>query len=75
MEIKVFGSGCKKCEKLYHLVSEVVESRDIQGTITKVEDFKEIVQAGVLKTPALMVDNKVLFTGRVPSKKELEQML
>lgn len=75
MEIKVFGSGCKKCATLYDAVDQTLKAKNIEADLTKVEDLKEMVKNGIMKTPALMVDGKLVSTGRVPSQKEIEKLL
>ncbi|MDP4183828.1 MAG: thioredoxin family protein [Bacteroidota bacterium] len=75
MDIKILGSGCAKCKTLEKLTREVVEENGIDATITKVEDIMEIMKFGVMATPALVVDGKVLIKGRVPSADEIKQVL
>lgn len=71
MEIKVLGTGCAKCQMLENATREVVEQNGIDATVTKVEDIMEIMKYGVMATPALVVDEKVVVRGRVPSKEEI----
>ena len=75
MEIKILGPGCPKCKTLDKLTHDVVEKNGINATITKVEDIMEIMKYGVMSTPALVVDEKVVVKGRVPSSDELKQLL
>jgi small redox-active disulfide protein 2 len=75
MEIKILGPGCAKCKTLDKLTREVVEKNGINATITKVEDIMEIMKYGVMSTPALVVDEKVVVKGRVPSQDEIKQLL
>ena len=75
MEIKILGPGCAKCKTLDKITREVVEKNGIKATITKVEDIMEIMKYGVMSTPALVVDEKVLVKGRVPSSDEIKQLL
>ena len=75
MEIKVLGTGCTKCKLLENATREVVEQNGIDATVTKVEDIMEIMKYGVMATPALVVDEKVVIKGRVPSKDEIKQLL
>lgn len=71
MEIKVLGPGCPKCKSLEKATREVVEKNNIEATITKVEDIMDIMAFGVMSTPALVVDGKVVVKGRVPSNDEI----
>lgn len=75
MEIKVLGTGCAKCNKLMKTVKEIVESEKIDAEVVKVENMKDIIGYGVMATPALVIDEKVQFSGSVPSKKKLIKML
>ena len=75
MEIKILGPGCAKCKTLDKITREVVEKNGINATITKVEDIMEIMKYGIMSTPALVVDEKVLVKGRVPSSDEIKQLL
>ena len=75
MEIKILGPGCPKCKTLDKATHEVVEQNGIDATITKVEDIMEIMKYGVMSTPALVVDEKVVVKGRVPSHDEIKQLL
>jgi small redox-active disulfide protein 2 len=75
MEIKVLGPGCPKCKTLEKATREVVEKNNIEATITKVEDIMDIMAFGVMSTPALVVDGKVVVKGRVPSNDEIAKLL
>ena len=75
MEIKILGPGCPKCKTLEKLTREVVEQNAIDATVTKVEDIVAIMNYGVMSTPALVIDEKVVMKGRVPSADELKQIL
>jgi small redox-active disulfide protein 2 len=75
MEIKILGTGCSKCNSLEKVTREVVAEEKLDATITKVEDIMEIMAFGVMTTPALVVDGKVLLKGYVPGAKEIKQLL
>jgi len=75
MIIKVLGSGCANCTKLYDNTKKAVELLGIDATIEKVTDIKDIMSYGVMKTPALVVDGKVKIMGRVPSAEEIKKYL
>lgn len=74
MIIKILGVGCSKCEKLEKNVKKAVEELGIDATVEKVEDLKEIVSYGVMTSPALVIDEKVVFAGKVPSTKEIKKL-
>lgn len=75
MEIKVLGTGCAKCMSLEKATRQAVEESGIEATVTKIEDFIEIMKLGVMTTPALVVDGKVLVKGRVPSVAEIKELI
>ncbi|MBE0645465.1 MAG: TM0996/MTH895 family glutaredoxin-like protein [Bacteroidetes bacterium] len=75
MDIKILGAGCAKCHQLERAVRATVESQGIDATVSKVEDIMDIMAYGVMMTPALVVDNKVVVKGRVPSEDEIIAML
>ncbi|SHK01628.1 small redox-active disulfide protein 2 [Clostridium amylolyticum] len=75
MLIKVLGSGCTNCKKLEENTRKAVEALGLDATIEKVTDFKDIMSYGVMKTPALVVDEKVKIMGRVPTAEEIKKYL
>jgi len=75
MEIKILGPGCPKCKTLEKMTREVVEQSDIDATVTKVDDIVAIMNYGVMSTPALVVNEKVVLKGRLPSAEELKKLL
>lgn len=75
MVIKVLGSGCASCKKLEENTKKAVKAMGVEATFEKITDFKEIMAYGVMKTPALVVDEKVKVMGRVPSPDEIQKYL
>ena len=75
LKIKVAGSGCPNCLKLEKLCKEVVSENEISAQIEKVMDLKEIVQLGIMATPGLIVNDKILSSGKIPTKSTLEHWL
>lgn len=75
MEIKVLGPGCPKCKQLDRLVRTVVEENSIDAEVIKVEDIVEIMKAGIMVTPALMINGKLVHKGSVPSKEDLKKKI
>jgi len=75
MEIKILGPGCPKCKTLEKLTREVVEQSGIDATVTKVDDIVAIMNYGVMTTPALVINEKVVLKGRLPSAEELKKLL
>ena len=75
MEIKILGTGCAKCKTAQAVVEKVVAESGLNATITKVEDIVEIMKYNVMFTPAIVVDEIVKIKGRIPSEKEIKQIL
>jgi small redox-active disulfide protein 2 len=75
MDIKVLGTGCTKCKSLEKVTKEAVEKTGVNATVTKVEDIVEIMQFGVMTTPALIIDGKVVVKGKVPTVEEISKLL
>ncbi|MCS5695332.1 thioredoxin family protein [Desulfofundulus thermocisternus] len=75
MEIKIFGPGCPKCKALHKAVTEVVNEMGLNADIKKVEKLDEIMQAGVMLTPGLMVNGKLKVFGRVPGKEDIKRYI
>lgn len=75
MNIKILGGGCANCKRLEENVKQAVSELGIDATIEKVTDFKDIMAYGVMSTPALVVDEKVKFMGRVLSKEDIKKYL
>ena len=75
MKIEVLGPGCPKCKKLAELVEKVCSENSIDCEIEKVTDITKIMSAGVMMTPAIVVDGKVVLAGKVPSEDELKKII
>jgi len=75
MIIKVLGSGCKKCITLTENTQAALANLGREAQIIKVTDFAEIAAHGVMSTPALVIDNKVVSVGKVLSTEEVEKQL
>jgi len=75
MNIKVLGGGCCKCENLLEAVKEAVAEKKIEAEIEYITDMSKIMEYGIMSTPALMVDNKVVSMGRVLKAKEVLKYL
>ncbi len=75
MIIKVLGSGCSKCAKLADNVAKALAAKEISAAVEKVTDIKAIIGYGVMSTPALVIDEKVVSTGKVLSPGEIAPLL
>lgn len=75
MDIKILGPGCRNCVTLEQRTREALGELALPATITKVTDLAEIAGYGVMRTPALVVDDHVLVSGRVPTVAQLRDLL
>ncbi|MBT9515717.1 MAG: thioredoxin family protein [Methyloversatilis discipulorum] len=75
MIIKVLGSGCRKCIELADNTRKALAARGQQADIVKVTDFVDIAAYGVMSTPALVIDEKVVSAGKVLSEREIGELL
>ncbi len=75
MIIKVLGPGCSNCKKLERVTREAVTALGLDATIEKVEDYAAIAGYGVMSTPALVVDDRLLLAGRVPTPAQVRELL
>jgi len=75
MKIEILGTGCPKCKATEKIVKKVVEELGINAEVIKVEDLQEIVNRGVMMTPAVVVDGEVKIVGHTPSREEIKKLL
>jgi small redox-active disulfide protein 2 len=75
MDIKILGTGCSKCKTLEELIRKVVKDNGIEANVTKIEDIVEIMKYNIMTTPALVINEKVVSKGRIPSADEIKQFL
>lgn len=75
LDIKILGPGCANCLKLEQLCKEVVTENNLKANITKITERDQFMDYGVLITPGLVVNNKVLSSGKIPLKSTLEHWL
>ncbi|MEJ2633878.1 MAG: thioredoxin family protein [Calditrichia bacterium] len=71
LNIKVVGSGCPNCQKLEALCREVVSENNIEAEIEKVTDFNKFAELGIFITPGLLINDKVVSSGKIPVKNTL----
>jgi small redox-active disulfide protein 2 len=71
MEIKILGGGCPNCKRLEALTRDVVEELGVEATFGHVREMSEIMTYDVLTTPALVIDEEVMASGRIPRKDEI----
>jgi small redox-active disulfide protein 2 len=75
MDIKILGSGCATCQRLEALTRQAATDLGLAVEIDHVSDPGEIASWGVMSTPALVIDDEVVLSGRVPALEDLERML
>jgi len=75
MEIKILGPGCPKCKTLEKITRETVNEMGITAEISKEEDIVKIMNYGIMHTPGLVINGRVVLSGRIPSPKELKELL
>jgi small redox-active disulfide protein 2 len=75
MIIKILGTGCSNCKRLEENTKKAVKELGLDATIEKVTDIKDIMKYGIMKTPGLVVDEKVKVFGRVPTSEEIKKYL
>jgi small redox-active disulfide protein 2 len=75
MKIEILGPGCPKCKALFKNVGKAIKDLCLQAEVTKIEDIEKIVEAGVMMTPALVVDGKIISTGKILSVDEIKKIL
>jgi len=75
MDVKILGSGCPNCKRLEKVAREALAEMGVEATVTKVTGFSDIMSYDILSTPGLVIDEKVVSSGRVPSKAEVTTMI
>ena len=75
MTIKILGSGCANCRTLERRAQEALQQLNIPGTVEKVQDFEKIATYGIMRTPGLVIDEKVVSSGSVPTVEALKTII
>lgn len=70
-QVIVLGTGCPSCKKTFELINNIVKTNEFDANVTKNEDISELLKYGVMTTPAVVIDDKIVFVGGVPSEKEI----
>jgi len=74
-KIEVLGPGCARCNETYRVVSHVVETANLEVEVVKDDSVERMLQLGLLSTPGVVVDGKIVLSGRVPKAAEVRQLL
>ena len=74
-KIEVLGPGCTRCKETFRVVAHVVESDKLPFTVEKVESMDRMIEIGLLATPGVAVEGKVIFSGRIPKAEEIRAAL
>ncbi|MBI9068377.1 MAG: thioredoxin family protein [Salinivirgaceae bacterium] len=74
-DIKVLGTGCAKCVSLEKMVISIVNEKALDAKVTKIDDIMEIMKFGIMSTPGLVINDKVVFSGKLPKSKDLEKII
>lgn len=75
MEIKVLGTGCAKCKQTKKLAAEVIKDLNLDATVLEVTDIATIMGYGIMSTPGIVINEKVVGSGGVPTKQQLTQLI
>jgi small redox-active disulfide protein 2 len=75
LHIKILGAGCSNCERLYEVTQKVVASLGAEAQIEKIADYSEMVKYGILRTPALVINEELVAVGKVPSPSDMTTIL
>jgi len=75
MNIKILGGGCPNCQKLEANTKQALEELKLEAAVEKVTEIQDIMNYGVMSTPALVVDEKVEVSGRIPDVNEIKEIL
>ena len=75
MDINVLGTGCANCKNTIALIEQVAQVKGVPVTLSKVEELRDIMGYGVMSTPGVVIDGKVVHAGGVPSRAKVEQWL
>lgn len=73
--VKILGSGCANCKRLEQIVRQIVEKENMEAEILKVTDFDEIMKYPIFATPGLVINEKLISAGRIPSSAEVLEWL
>jgi len=73
--IEVLGPGCARCHETHRVVRHVVDEARLECEVQKIDSMDRMIELGVLKTPAVAFDGKIVLSGRIPKSDEVKQLL
>lgn len=74
-KVEVFGKGCARCKQTIKIMDMAIKELGVDAVVEKVEDINEIVSRGIMETPAVAVDGKIVLTGKIPTLEEAKKLL
>lgn len=75
MKIEILGPGCRNCALLEKRVREAVDTLGVNADVAKVVDYDDILAKGVMATPGLVIDGQVVFSGKVPTTRAIQEIV
>ncbi len=75
LNIKILGSGCPRCQEVEKRTKEVINEMKIEANVEKVTDLKKIMEYKILSTPGLVINGKVVISGKIPAKSQIKQWI
>ncbi|MDI1247133.1 MAG: thioredoxin family protein [Rhodoferax sp.] len=75
MDIQVLGTGCANCKTTFALIGQVAKARGVEVTLSKVEELRDIMGYGIMSTPGVVINGKVVHAGGIPGRDKIEQWL
>ena len=75
MDIKVLGTGCANCKNTIALIDQVAKEKGVQVKLEKIEELRDIMGYGVMSTPGVVINGKVVHAGGIPSRDKIEKWL
>ena len=75
MDIKVLGTGCANCKTTIALIEQIAQAKGVSVTLSKVEELRDIMGYGVMSTPGVVIDGKVVHAGGIPAPDKIEKWL
>lgn len=75
LDIKILGPGCPRCKEVEKRTKEVVEELKIEANVEKITDLKKIMEYKIMATPGLVINGKVVFSGKIPAKSQIKEWI